>query len=131
MPRMIERGLMVFSMLVTMRDRGISLPAGAILISPWVDLTHSFPSVAGDNPLDYIPPHGFHQRPSASWPPPNTDDMLAMEEGLVKKLAKTGQALSPQQTESDAVQGFHVDHNPTPGTHNDDASNSLNGNGPT
>ncbi|KAK5187926.1 hypothetical protein LTR16_009173, partial [Cryomyces antarcticus] len=41
-------GGMVLSMLVILRDRGLPLPAGAVLISPWVDLTHSFPSVAGD-----------------------------------------------------------------------------------
>jgi acetyl esterase/lipase len=35
-----------------MRDQGIPLPAGAILISPWVDLTHSFPSIVEDNPGD-------------------------------------------------------------------------------
>ena len=46
------------------------MPAGAILISPWVDLTHSFPSVAGDASLDYIPAHGFWHRPSCAWPPP-------------------------------------------------------------
>jgi hypothetical protein len=103
-------------MLVVMRDQGIPLPAGAILISPWVDLTHSFPSVAGDNPLDYIPPHGFHQRPSPSWPPPNADDMLAIEEGIVKNLAH--QDTNSQQREADAVQGFHVDHNPDPDTQN-------------
>jgi len=108
-------------MLVIMRDRGIPLPAGAVLISPWVDLTHSFPSVAGDNPLDYIPPHGFHQRPSPSWPPPNSDDMLAIEEGLVKKLVTRDGASFPQESEADAVQGFHVDNNPAPGTKNDTA----------
>lgn len=110
------------SMLVIMRDRGIPLPAGAILISPWVDLTHSFPSVAGDNPLDYIPPHGFHQRPSSSWPPPNSDDILAIEESIVKKLAHNGQASAPMESEADAVQGFHVDHHPEPGTQKDNAS---------
>ncbi len=56
--------LTIRSMLVVMRDQGIPLPAGAILISPWVDLTHSFPSVAGDNPMDSIPPQGFHQLPT-------------------------------------------------------------------
>ncbi|KAK3381339.1 Alpha/Beta hydrolase protein [Podospora didyma] len=63
----------VLSLLVTLRDRGISLPAGAVLISPWVDLTHSFPSVAGDCPLDYIPPSGFHHKPSRAWPPPDEE----------------------------------------------------------
>ncbi|TVY85323.1 AB hydrolase superfamily protein [Lachnellula suecica] len=112
--------LTIESMLVVLRDRGIPLPAGAVLISPWVDLTHSFPSVAGDNPLDYIPPHGFHQKPSPSWPPPTTDDMLAIEESMVKKLA-TKEHVTPQG-EADAVQGFHVDHNLAPGTQNDTAA---------
>lgn len=105
-----------------MRDRGIPLPAGAILISPWVDLTHSFPSVAGDNPLDYIPPHGFHQRPSPSWPPPTADDMLAMEEEIVKKLASKDKTSFPQESEADAVQGFHIDHSPDAGMQNDTAA---------
>ena len=39
-------GGMVVSLLVTLRDQGIPLPAGAVLISPWVDLTHSFPSLS-------------------------------------------------------------------------------------
>jgi acetyl esterase/lipase len=112
-------------MLVTLRDRGIPLPAGAILISPWVDLTHSFPSVAGDNPLDYIPPHGFHQRPSPAWPPPNSDDILAIEKSIVKELAQKDHASHPHENEEDAVQGFHVDHNPTPGTQNDTAGSGT------
>ena len=33
------------SLLTVLRDLGKPLPAGAVLISPWVDLTHSFPSV--------------------------------------------------------------------------------------
>lgn len=120
-------------MLVTLRDRGLPLPAGAILISPWVDLTHSFPSVGAENPLDYIPPHGFHQRPSPSWPPPNSDDMLAMEEGIVKGMAHKNHASSPRDNEADAVQGFHVDHNPATGTRNDTAATgtvSHDGTGP-
>jgi acetyl esterase/lipase len=112
-------------MLVTLRDRGIPLPAGAILISPWVDLTHSFPSVAADNPLDYIPPHGFLQRPSASWPPPTTEDMLAMQEAIVKKLAHAEHSSFPQENEEDAVLGFHVDHHPDPETQNNTAATGM------
>jgi acetyl esterase/lipase len=63
-------GGMVLSMLVTLRDQGCALPAGTILLSPWVDLTHSFPSVAGAGEGDYIPPYGFHHKPSMAWPPP-------------------------------------------------------------
>ncbi|TKA65054.1 hypothetical protein B0A55_12032 [Friedmanniomyces simplex] len=66
-------GGMVLSLLVTLRDQGLPLPAGTILLSPWVDLTHSFPSVAGDGVGDYIPPHGFHHKPSMAWPPPQSD----------------------------------------------------------
>lgn len=71
-------GGMVLSMLVVLRDRGIPLPAGAVLISPWCDLTHSFPSVAEDCPLDYIPPTGFHHKPSIAWPPPDEEELKEM-----------------------------------------------------
>lgn len=70
---------MVLSTLVIMRDQGIPLPAGAILLSPWVDLTHSFPSLAGDGSLDYIPNQGFHHRPSPSWPPPSSKDLQKVD----------------------------------------------------
>ncbi|KAI1277043.1 hypothetical protein F5Y07DRAFT_364966 [Xylaria sp. FL0933] len=75
-------GGMVMSTLVTLRDRGLPLPAGAILISPWVDLSHSFPSVAGDCPLDYIPPNGFHHKPSMAWPPLNADEYAILKEQM-------------------------------------------------
>lgn len=67
-------GGMVLSVLVTLRDRGIPLPAGAVLISPWVDLTHSFPSVSIPSDMDYIPENGFHNKPSESWPPPTVEE---------------------------------------------------------
>jgi acetyl esterase/lipase len=108
------------SMLVILRDQGLPLPAGAVLISPWVDLTHSFPSVSEDNPMDYIPPHGFHQRPSPSWPPPNADDMMALQEGLVKDMAHKEHI--SKSAEANAVKGFHVDEAPPPGTQNENAA---------
>ncbi|KAI1437118.1 alpha/beta-hydrolase [Xylaria sp. CBS 124048] len=80
-------GGMVLSMLVTIRDQGLPPPAGAILISPWVDLTHSFPSVSGDCPLDYIPSNGFHHKPSPAWPPLNADEFAA----LADQVASTRQ----------------------------------------
>lgn len=73
-------GGMVVALLCVLRDQGIPLPAGAILVSPWVDLTHSFPSVAGDAPLDYIPQAGFHHKPSRAWPPPNDDDVSMLRD---------------------------------------------------
>jgi len=33
------------ALLTVLRDLDMTQPAGAVLISPWVDLTHSFPSV--------------------------------------------------------------------------------------
>lgn len=77
-------GGMVMSILVTLRDRGVPLPAGAILISPWVDLTHSFPSVAEESPFDYIPASGFHHKPSRAWPPPTEDDLEELKKIAVK-----------------------------------------------
>ena len=114
-------GGMVVSMLVTLRDQGLPLPAGAILISPWVDLTHSFPSVAGKGDFDYIPGHGFMQRPSMAWPPPNADDMQEIARGAVDKLVQSEMPRkSTQQERLDAseaaTQGFSVK----------DASDSMN-----
>ncbi|KAL8418656.1 hypothetical protein RB594_002033 [Gaeumannomyces avenae] len=68
-------GGMALSLLVILRDRGIPLPAGAVLISPWVDLTHSFPSVGEDAPFDYIPQTGFHHKHSEAWPPPTAEQL--------------------------------------------------------
>ena len=108
---------MVISMLVTLRDQGIPLPAGAILVSPWVDLTHSFPSVAGDNSLDYIPAHGFLQRPSAAWPPPTSDDIEDIAMHAIEQVA--GQAMPRKSSQLDrkkaaqvAAQGFSVEIHP-------------------
>ncbi|GAA5952959.1 hypothetical protein JCM21900_001530 [Sporobolomyces salmonicolor] len=61
---------LALSLLVLLRDLGLPQPAGATLISPWVDLAHSFPSVAGDDAGDYIPSRGFIYRPDIAWPPP-------------------------------------------------------------
>lgn len=33
------------ALLTVLRDLDMAQPAGAVLVSPWVDLTHSFPSV--------------------------------------------------------------------------------------
>ncbi|KAI0824710.1 alpha/beta-hydrolase [Trametes gibbosa] len=56
------------TVLTVLRDLGIPQPAGAVLISPWVDLTHSFPSVMNNTATDIIPPHGFIHKPSPLWP---------------------------------------------------------------
>ena len=105
-------GGMVLSLLCVLRDQGIPLPAGGILISPWVDLTHSFPSVGDPAPMDYIPQYGFHHKPSRAWPPPNEDDveMLKREaekkkEGRVAKTPPTGKLEEEQQSPVAPING--------------------------
>lgn len=84
-------GGLCLSVLCILRDLGLPMPAGATLISPWVDLTHSFPSVMGNTKTvrlptfvsktiqiwstetdielkDIIPNHGFLAEPSVLWP---------------------------------------------------------------
>ena len=77
---------MIVSMMVILRDRGIPLPAGAVLISPWVDLAHSFPSVAEDCPMDYIPASGFHHKPSPAWPPPDREELEELREAAAAQI---------------------------------------------
>ncbi|KAJ6177699.1 Alpha/beta hydrolase fold-3 [Penicillium mononematosum] len=103
-------GGLALSMLVIMRDQGIPLPAGAILISPWVDLTHSFPSIVEDNPGDYIPPYGFRHKPSPAWPPPNADDILEM-----KRMSRQPIVTAEDET---AIRGYTVhEDSPPPAEH--------------
>ncbi|KAF4554385.1 Alpha/beta hydrolase fold-containing protein 3 [Elsinoe fawcettii] len=95
---------MVLSVLVTLRDQGVPLPAGAVLISPWVDLTHSFPSVSGEGKLDYIPAHGFHHRPSVAWPPPNEEE----QRDLRKQADLAKDKTAAKNKEEEAVTGTKV-----------------------
>ncbi|KNG85381.1 lipase/esterase family protein [Aspergillus nomiae NRRL 13137] len=111
-------GGMALALLCILRDQGLPLPAGAILISPWVDLTHSFPSIVKDNPGDYIPPYGFKHKPSAAWPPPNSDEIDAIKKGLGKQPAtenSTKEAIPPNGSEAQetAVKGYSVHENPS------------------
>ncbi|PNY23347.1 AB hydrolase superfamily protein [Tolypocladium capitatum] len=92
-------GGMVVALLCVMRDQGIPLPAGAILISPWVDLTHSFPSVAGDTSFDYIPRSGFHHKPSRAWPPPNDDDVAMLQDEAKRTNTQAGKSLKSSELE--------------------------------
>ena len=114
---------MVVSLLVLLRNRNIPLPAGAVLISPWCDLTHSFPSVAHENPLDYIPSAGFHHKPSRAWPPPNEKDLAELREKALKrretKKKDSGGPSSGGETED---QSSGVDSN---GQLNPEVTNSI------
>ena len=76
-----------------------------------MDLTHSFPSVSGDSSLDYLPSHGFLHKPSHAWPPPSSDDILALAEGALKDLKSESGAGAA--ADKGAVSGFHVERAPT------------------
>ncbi|RXW25139.1 hypothetical protein EST38_g704 [Candolleomyces aberdarensis] len=61
-------GGLCVTVMTVLRDLNLPMPAGAVLISPWVDLTHSFPSVLQNTETDIVPPHGFLAKPSVLWP---------------------------------------------------------------
>ncbi|KAI8912511.1 Alpha/Beta hydrolase protein [Gorgonomyces haynaldii] len=48
-------GGLCLSVLYAIRDMGLPMPAGAVLFSPWVDLTHSFPGFVAHGEFDYLP----------------------------------------------------------------------------
>ncbi|CDS01955.1 uncharacterized protein SPSC_03047 [Sporisorium scitamineum] len=61
-------GGLTLALLTVIRDMRLPAPAGAVLISPWCDLTHSFPSILRNTATDIIPPYGFIHKPSTLWP---------------------------------------------------------------
>ncbi|WVQ86452.1 hypothetical protein IAS59_000164 [Cryptococcus gattii] len=64
-------GGLCLALLQILRDTpGLELPAGAALLSPWSDLTHSFPSILQNTATDIVPPYSFIHKPSSLWPPP-------------------------------------------------------------
>lgn len=67
-------GGMCLAILAVLRDLGLPMPSGAVLISPWCDMTHSFPSILQNTDTDIIPPYGFVHKPSTLWPIPATVD---------------------------------------------------------
>jgi acetyl esterase/lipase len=70
------------------------------LLSPWVDLMHSFPSICGSAELDYIPGDGFMHKPSMGWPPPSLEDVH-------DELVPSGAAAL--KTSTNGAIGFSVD----------------------
>ncbi|KAJ3274058.1 hypothetical protein HDV01_003551 [Terramyces sp. JEL0728] len=48
-------GGLVIAALQVIRDMGLPAPAGGYCLSPWLDLTHSCPSIAQHLPFDYLP----------------------------------------------------------------------------
>lgn len=86
-------GGLVLALLCLLRDLGLPLPAGAVLISPWVDMTESFPSIMTNVDTDVIPPYGFLHKPSPLWPPPAPDELISSQKHLFLRLQKRAPGL--------------------------------------
>ena len=48
-------GGLCLSLLQALEEMKLPMPGGAVLFSPWVDLTHSFPGFKENGPFDYLP----------------------------------------------------------------------------
>ncbi|WWC89008.1 uncharacterized protein L201_003925 [Kwoniella dendrophila CBS 6074] len=98
-------GGLCLALLQILRDTpGLELPAGAVLISPWSDLTHSFPSILQNTATDIVPPYGFIHKPSSLWPPPPpmlTEEVQTRLRSRVKEAVHRMQH-RPQKAEEDA-----------------------------
>ncbi|KAF8841752.1 alpha/beta-hydrolase [Paxillus ammoniavirescens] len=80
-------GGLTLAFLQILRDTGQPLPAGGILVSPWCDLTHAFPSIHTNTATDVIPLHGLSlQKPSVLWPPPSEEMTRKVHTGLHRRL---------------------------------------------
>ncbi|KAL1411376.1 hypothetical protein Q8F55_002332 [Vanrija albida] len=80
-------GGLVLALLQILRDvQGLDVPAGAALISPWSDLTHSFPSILQNTATDVVPPYSFIHKPSSLWPPPPPALTEEMQHGISRKV---------------------------------------------
>lgn len=82
-------GGLALALLQIIRDLGLPPPAGAILLSPWSDLTHSFPSILQNTKTDYIPPYSFIHRPSLLWPlPRETGAFVRRSQSFVRRRGR-------------------------------------------
>ncbi|KIK95764.1 hypothetical protein PAXRUDRAFT_826684 [Paxillus rubicundulus Ve08.2h10] len=80
-------GGLTLAFLQILRDTGQPLPAGGILVSPWCDLTHGFPSIHTNTATDVVPIHGLSlQKPSVLWPPPSEEMTHKVHTGLRRRL---------------------------------------------
>ncbi|KAI0317105.1 hypothetical protein OF83DRAFT_1172261 [Amylostereum chailletii] len=80
-------GGLSLALLQVLRDAELPAPAGGVLISPWCDFTHSFPSIYSNTATDIIPATGLSlHKPSALWPPPSDEVASRVRNGLRKTV---------------------------------------------
>ncbi|KAL9932951.1 hypothetical protein V8E36_008206 [Tilletia maclaganii] len=93
-------GGLCLALVGVLRDTGIPMPAGAVLISPWCDMTHSFPSILQNTATDIVPPYGFIHKPSPLWPIPATVDKDAHQNGSAEPELKAPQGVDAGHSRS-------------------------------
>ncbi|KIJ65967.1 hypothetical protein HYDPIDRAFT_181064 [Hydnomerulius pinastri MD-312] len=106
-------GGLILALLQVLRDTGQPLPAGSVLISPWCDLTHSFPSIHTNTATDVLPVYGLSlQKPSPLWPPPSEEMTRKVHTGLRRRIRqmvhlhnKDGEAAASADLTQDALTG--------------------------
>ncbi|KAI8973983.1 Alpha/Beta hydrolase protein [Trametes punicea] len=115
-------GGLCIALLQVIRDSGLPQPAGAVLISPWCDLTHSFPSIHTNTATDVIPPYGlsFH-KPSTLWPPPPDDLTEEVHQGLRSRIrdAIRPKSKDGEQTAQNGNASANASTEPLPAQQND------------
>lgn len=94
-------GGLALAVLQIIRDTSLPAPAGAVLISPWSDLTHSFPSIHSNTATDILPVTGLSMhKPSPLWPPPSeemTSDVRKNLANKIKRLTRFGHSRGPSE----------------------------------
>ena len=82
-------GGLALALLQVIRDAGLPAPAGGVLISPWCDLAHSFPSIYENTATDILPATGLSiHKPSSLWPPPPEAMTQSVRQNLTKKILR-------------------------------------------
>jgi acetyl esterase/lipase len=80
-------GGLSLALLQVIRDSGLPAPAGGVLISPWCDFTHSFPSIFTNTDTDVVPVTGLSlHKPSPLWPPPPHSISNRVHRGLRQNI---------------------------------------------
>ncbi|OCH89858.1 alpha/beta-hydrolase [Obba rivulosa] len=104
-------GGLCLALLQVLRDAGLPLPAGGVLISPWCDLTHAFPSIHTNTATDVLPRYGlsFH-KPSTLWPPPS-DEVTTTVHGSIRTRIRQAVHMSSSTSASPKSAGKDA---PTP-----------------
>lgn len=103
-------GGLCLALLGILRDLDLPMPSGGVLLSPWCDMTHSFPSILQNTATDIIPTYGFIHKPSTLWPLPD-DPLPADAEDADRQSIQgpqSGHATPKKRNKKDKLQGNEV-----------------------